>query len=112
MRDADVLVEFQALFLPIFEQFHPLLRPAKVFQFHLLELARTKREIARVNFVAKCLPDLRDAERQFLARDFQHVFELDKDRLCRFWAQISNRRFVFSRADVGFEHQLERPRWS
>ena len=78
-RDADVLVELQPLFLPVLEQLHPLLRPAEIFQLHLLELARSKCEIAWIDFIPKSLPDLRDAKWQLLARHFENIFELNKD---------------------------------
>jgi hypothetical protein len=50
----------------------------------LLELARAKGEIARINLVPKRFPDLRDAERQLLARHIQHILELHENRLRRF----------------------------
>ena len=80
-RDTNVLIKLQAFFLPIFEQFHSLLCAAKIFELHLFEFSRAEGEIARINFVAKRFADLRDPERQFLARHFQNVFELNKDRL-------------------------------
>src|SRR5207247_10389402 len=94
-RNADVLVKLQAFFLPIFEQFHSLLGSAKIFQFHLLELARAKSEIARVNFVAKRFADLRDAEWQFLSRNFQNIFELDEDGLSCLGSQVSDVAFIW-----------------
>ena len=36
---ADVAIKLEPLLFPIFEKIHPLLRPAKIFQLHLLELA-------------------------------------------------------------------------
>ena len=111
-RDPDVFVKLEPLFLPIFEQLHPLLRPAKIFELHLFELARSKSEIARINFVAECFSDLRNPERQFLPRHIEDIFELNEDRLRRFRTEISDARFVFSRADVSFEHQIERARLS
>src|SRR5207249_10877765 len=80
-RDSDILVKLQPLILPVFEQLHPILRPAKIFQLHLLELAGAEGEVARINFVAKRFPDLGDAERQFLARHFEDIFELNEDCL-------------------------------
>src|SRR5690349_4274651 len=49
--NSDLPIKLQPLFLPVLKQLHPLLWPAKIFQLHLLKLARTKRKIARVNFV-------------------------------------------------------------
>src|SRR5207244_274865 len=109
-RDADVLVKLEPLLQPVIEPLHPFLRPAKIFELHLLELARAKSKIARIDFVPKRFPDLRDAERQFLARCFENILELNENRLGRFGPQISERRFVLGRTDVSLEHEVERPR--
>src|SRR5260370_24462626 len=106
-RNADVLVELEPLFLPVIEPLHPLLCPAKIFQLHLLELARPEGKIARIDFVTKGFANLRDAKRQFLARDFENIFKLNEDGLRRLGPKISERRFILSRADEGFEHQIE-----
>src|SRR6266513_954909 len=90
-RDTDVLVELETFFLPILKPFHPLLCPAKIFEFHLLELARTKSEIARINFVPKRFADLSDAEWQLLARNLEDIFELHENGLRRFWTEVSQR---------------------
>ncbi len=90
-RDPDVLVELETLFLPILKPVHPLLRPAEIFQLHLLELARSKREVARINFIPERLANLRNAEWQFLARNFKHIFELHENGLRRFWTKVSQR---------------------
>ena len=87
-----------------------MLWSAKIFQFHLLEFARAKNVITRVDLVAKRLADLRDAERQFFARSVEHVFELLKNRLRRFRAEIGKRRFVFARAEMGAKHEVKRTR--
>ena len=80
------------------------------FQFHLLELARAEGEIARRDFVAERLADLRDAERDVLPRRFQNIFELRENRLRGFRAEISDVVFALNRPDVSFEHQIERTR--
>src|SRR5213596_3764857 len=110
-RDADVLVKFKPFFLPILEQFHSLLGSAKIFQFHLLELARAKSEIAWINFVAKRFADLCDAEWQFLARNFKNVFELNKNRLCGLRTQVSDGAFICRGTHMRFEHQIELARF-
>src|SRR6266487_6557050 len=110
-RDADVLVKFEPLFLPIFEQFHSLLGSAKIFQLHLLELARPKSEIAWINFVAKRFTDLRNAEWQFFARNFQNIFELDKNGLCCLRTQVSDGAFICRGTHMRFEHQIELARF-
>src|SRR5438045_1083537 len=56
--------------------FDCFIRLDEELEFHLLELARAKREIPRRHFVAERLAHLRDAERDFLAGGFEDVFEL------------------------------------
>ena len=74
------------------------------FQFHLLELARAEGVIARRDFVAERLADLRDAERDALPRRFQDIFELRENRLRGFGTQINNIFFAFDWPSVRFEH--------
>ena len=105
--NADVFIEFQPLFQPVIQQLHPRLRPAKIFELHLLELARPEGKIAGIDFVTKGFANLRNAKWQLLARNFQHVFELDENRLRSFRPQISDARFVLRGTDEGFEHQIE-----
>src|SRR5882724_12000277 len=80
-RDADVLIELEPLFQPVIQPLHSLLCPAKIFQLHLLELARPEGKITRIDFVTKGFANLRDAEWQLLARDFEDVFKLNEDGL-------------------------------
>ena len=91
---------------------HGLVRPDEELQFHLLELARAEGEVARGDFVTKGFAHLADAERHFLAGRFQDVLELGKDGLCGLRAKVGDVLFVRDRADVGFEHQVERARRS
>src|SRR5438046_10010556 len=70
--------------------FNHFIRLDEEFQFHLLELAGAEGEIARCDFVAKRLADLRDAERDFHSRGIEHVFELREDGLGSFGAEIGN----------------------
>ena len=70
--------------------FDDFVRLDEKFQFHLLELARAEGEIARRDLVAERLADLRDAERHFLPRGFQHIFELRENRLRGFRAEIGD----------------------
>src|SRR4029078_6498720 len=111
-RDTDLFIKLQAFFFPIFEQVHSLLRSTKIFELHLLELAGAKREIARVDFITKRLADLRDSERQFLARYFEDVFKLNEDRLCCFRTQIGDGSFVNCGTYMRLEHQVKLPRRS
>src|SRR4029453_14927448 len=110
-RYADVLIKLQALFFPVLEQLHSLLRSAKIFQLHLLELAGSECEIAGIDLIPESLPDLRDAEWQLLAGHFENVLELNEDRLCGFRPQICDRAFFGSRANMRLEHQIELPRF-
>jgi hypothetical protein len=57
---------------------------AEELDFHLLELARAEREVARRDLVAETLADLRDAERHADARAVDDVLEVDEDALRRF----------------------------
>jgi hypothetical protein len=91
-------------------RFHHFIRLDEVFEFHLLELAGAEGVIARRDLIAKCLAGLRDAERDALPRSFQHVLELREDGLRGFGAEVGNRRFIPHWANVGLEHQVERPR--
>ena len=74
---------------------------------HLLELARAEDEVARRDLVAEGLADLRDPERRFLARELQHVLEVDEDALRRLRAQVGDRARLLHRADRRLEHQVE-----
>src|SRR5262245_42774889 len=82
-------------------------RADEKFEFHLLKFAGAKREITRVNFISKSLSDLTDAEWNFLARTFEHVFKLDEDCLSSFRAKIRFVLVAFDGADVGLQHQIE-----
>ncbi len=96
---------------------HPELVPHKAvfgraeeFHLHLLELARAENEVARRDFVAEGLADLRDAERNLHARRIDDVFILKEDALRGLGAQIDLGILVLEHADMGFEHKIERAR--
>ena len=111
--DADRLVELDALFEPVIGQLEPVLGAAEVLDLHLLELARTEGEVARVDLVAERLADLRDAERHLdaLAGLVADVFELDEDALRGLGAQVGGRAIIGRRAHLGLEHQVELARF-
>src|SRR5437016_11270263 len=88
-----------------------LIRADEELQFHLFELAGAEGEVSRVDFVAKCLADLANAERNLLTRNLENGFELSEDGLRGFRAEIGDVLFAFNRADVGFEHQVELLWW-
>ena len=81
-------------------------------EFHLLELTRPERKIARRDLVAEGFADLRNPKRHAHPIAIQHIPELGKNSLGRLRAQIGDRRRVFDRAGCGLEHQIERPRLS
>src|ERR1035437_9212327 len=92
----------------------PLLEPLHIgagldeeLHLHLLEFARAEDEIPRRDFVAECLPDLRDAERHFLPRRLLHVEEIHVRSLGRFGTQVDRGGGVFHRAHVRLEHQVK-----
>jgi hypothetical protein len=93
------------------DQLDRFIGPDEEFKFHLFEFARTKRVIARIDLVAKCLSDLADAERNFLPGSVEDIFELHEDRLRGFGTQIGSIVIRLDRADVGPEHQVEHPRF-
>ena len=79
---------------------------AEPFHFHLLEFAGAEDEIARGDFVAEGFADLGDAEGDFDAGGVDDVFEVEKDALGGFGAEIGFDRRIDG-ADVGGEHQIE-----
>ena len=103
--------DFRSLRDPAGNGFDDFIRPDEEFEFHLLEFAGAEGEVARVDLVAKRLPDLANAERHFLARNFQHGFELRENGLRGFRTKISDVFFALDRADIGLEHQVELAGW-
>jgi len=82
----------------------------EILHFHLLKFTAAENKIARRDFVAKGLADLRDAERNFHAPGIEHGLEIRKHALRRFGPQISDGGFIAQGADVGFKHHVERAR--
>src|SRR5690606_5839190 len=81
-----------------------LARAAEELDLHLLEFAAAEREVARIDFVAKRLADLRDAERHADARRVADVLEVHEDALRRLRAQVRDARVILERAYVRLEH--------
>ncbi len=106
-RDADGFVPGEAFLEPLFEPLGAGAGLDEELDFHLLEFARAEGEVARVDFVAEGLADLRDAEGKFFLRDIEHVLELDEHGLRGFGAEVGDGGVVFDRADVGLEHKVE-----
>ena len=92
---------------PVLEPLLRLGRRHEELHLHLLELARAEDEVAGRDLVAERLADLRDPERRFLARELQHVLEVDEDALRRLRAQVRGRARLLHRADRRLEHQVE-----
>ena len=82
----------------------------EVLHLHLLELERAEDEVARRDLVPERLPDLRDAERRFPARNLGHVLEVDEDALGGLGAEVRILSGLLDRADPGLEHEIELPR--
>ena len=80
---------------------------AEELHLHLLELAGAEDEVAGGDLVAKRLADLGDPERRLLARELEHVLEVDEDALGRLGAQVGGRAGVLDRPDRGLEHEVE-----
>ena len=106
-RDADVLVKFQALLEPVVGEPQAVFGTAEKLDLHLLEFARAEDVVARIDLVAKRLADLRDAERELLARGIEDIAEIHKDRLRRLRAEIDEVVVALDRSGVRFEHEIE-----
>ncbi len=107
---AEVDVPAKAAIAPIRVPRRGLVGLAEELDLHLLELAAAEREVARVDLVAKRLADLSDPERHAHSRGIADVLEVYEDSLRRLRPQIGHARVVLERADMGLEHQIERPR--
>src|SRR3989344_8975763 len=86
--DAELLVIRHALLPPFLECLSGILRMDKILHFHLLKFAFAKEELARVDLIAECLPDLRDAKRELIKTGIEHVLIVDIDSLSRLSAKI------------------------
>ncbi len=105
--DAEVDVPALALGEPVLEPVLGFGRRDEELHLHLLELARAEDEVPRRDLVAEGLADLRDAERRLLARELEHVLEVDEDPLRRLRPQVRHRAGLLHRPDRRFEHQVE-----
>ena len=79
----------------------------EVLHLHLLELAHPEHEVAGRDLVPERLPDLRDAERDLLARALLDVLEVDVRALGGLGAEVDDAAVVLHRAHVAREHQVE-----
>src|SRR5207344_1839335 len=66
-------------------------------------------EVARRDLVAERLADLRDPERNLLARGLLHDREVDEHPLRRLGSEVGLARLVLDGAHVRLEHQVELP---
>ena len=105
--DAEVHVPALALREPVLEPSLGVGGRHEELHLHLLELARAEDEVAGRDLVAERLADLGDPERGLLARELQHVLEVDEDALCGLRAQIGGGARFLDRADRRLEHQVE-----
>src|SRR3989338_8373634 len=96
-------------FSPRLEAFLPLVRAHEIFDFHLLEFARTKDEVARRYLVPERFPYLRDAERQFRMETVDYIFEVHENPASGFRTKIRNRGLIFCCANMRLEHHVELP---
>src|SRR5262249_39785855 len=67
-----------------------LARPAEVLDLHLLEFPRPQGEVARVDLVAKTLPNLCDSKRKLHPACIDDILEIGKDALGRLGAEVRN----------------------
>ena len=106
-RNAVFEVERPAVAPPTLERFVVRTGFAKIFHFHLLELAGAENKVFEDDFVAKGLADLRHAERNFHAVRLDDAFKVDKNALTRFRTQINNRGVACDRSEVRLKHKVE-----
>jgi hypothetical protein len=107
LPEAELAVEAHALRQPVLEPLLALARVHEELELRLLELARTEREVPRVDLVAEGLADLGDAERHLLARGLAHALPVGEDRLAGLGAQPRDAGRVLGGADEGLQHQVE-----
>ena len=104
---AEVEQPLMAEVLPICKPFEIGAGLAEKFKFHLFKFADAEDEVAGRDFVAEALADLTDAERHFFTGCALHVFEVDKDALRGFGAEIDGGSGVFRDAYERLEHEVE-----
>ena len=105
--DSKIGVPAEPLVAPELEPLVGLGRGYEELHLHLFKLARAEDEVAGRNLVAERLADLGNSERRLLARELQHVLEVDEDALRSLGAQIGGRAGILQRADRRLEHQVE-----
>src|SRR5262245_917660 len=88
LANAISRVPGKALVDPLLMPFFIRSRQDKELDLHLLEFPRPKSEVAGRDLIAKGFADLRNAEREFLARCLQNVVEIYEDSLGRFRSQV------------------------
>ena len=96
-----------ALCKPVLEPPLGLGRGNEELHLHLLELSCAEDEVAGGDLVAEGLADLGDPEGRLLARELQHVLEVDEDALSGLGAQVGGRAGLLDGADGGLEHEVE-----
>src|SRR5206468_1649463 len=105
-------VPLHPLLLPVLEPLHVGARLDEELHLHLLELARAEDEIPGRDLVAERLPDLRDAEWDFLTRRLLDVQEIHVDALRGPGPQVPHRRGILHRPHERLEHQIELARFA
>src|SRR5687768_2103405 len=107
---AELPVPPHALALPVVEPLHVGSGLDKELHLHLLELARSKDEVAGSDFVSECLSNLSDSKRDPLSSRLLNVQKIDVGALRRFRTKIDGRRAVLDRTHERPEHEIELPR--
>src|SRR5262245_5234031 len=89
--DAELGVPRLADIAPVFVPFHRFAGMAEELDLHLLEFAAAECVVAMVDFVSKCLANLRYSKGQLEARAVENVAAVGEDSLGSFGAEICNR---------------------
>src|SRR3989344_9278683 len=75
-------------YAPLFKCALPVIFVYKVFDLHLLELAKTKNKIARRDFISKSFTNLPQTKRHLWVKRINYIFKIDKHTLRSLRAEI------------------------
>ena len=84
-----------------------MLRINEVLNLHLLKLAATEDEVARCNFITKCLALLSDTKRQIRIKSINDIFKISENTLSGFRAKVADTIFTLCSTNVSLEHHIK-----
>ena len=98
---------FNAEFSPIGKPLQIGIRFTEELHFHLFKLSCSESEIAGCNLISERLTDLTYPKRNFLSGSTLHIFEIDKNSLCRFRSEVYRVFVIFRNTLKRLEHQVK-----